>query len=195
MKWVRKDAMQEVAASLGRGEIAVVPTETVYGLASTLDPDALLKVFHAKGRPEYRPLIVGVADAEMARTLVTEWPERAEQLARKFWPGPLSLVLPKADFIPYMVTAGGATVAVRAPSHPVPLELIRLVGKPLVLTSANRSGGQSPKNAAEAVRQLGMAPAYVLDDGPSSLGVESTVYDVLNHIVLREGAIPATELP
>src|SRR5687768_16104521 len=121
----------------------------------------------------------------MARQLVSEWPDKADTLAERFWPGPLSLVLPKAKHIPYLVTAGGTTVAVRAPGHDVTLQLIELVGKPLVLTSANRSGGLTPKSAAEAVAQLGMSVAYVLDDGPTSIGIESTVYDLAADTIVR----------
>lgn len=192
--WVRQDALDEVAHALRAGDIAVVPTETVYGLASTLESDALLKVFHAKGRPDHKPLIVGVTGAQMARLLVSEWPEQADQLASRFWPGPLSLVLPKAPTMPYIVTAGGPSVAVRAPGHLIAHRLIELVGKPLVLTSANRSGGVAPRTPAEAVAQLGIAPAYVLDDGPTRIGVESTVYDVLEKTVLRQGAISEDDL-
>ena len=194
MIWVRPEAIEEVAAAIADGEIAIVPTETVYGIAATLDPDALLKVFHAKGRPDHKPLIVGVANADMARQLVSEWPAKADALAERFWPGPLSLVLPKAANIPYLATAGGSTVAVRAPKHDVTLRLIELVGKPLVLTSANRSGGAPPKSAADAVAQVGMAVSYVIDDGPTSIGIESTVYDIAADIVLRQGAISIEEV-
>jgi L-threonylcarbamoyladenylate synthase len=194
VNWVRSDAIAEVAEALKSGEIAIVPTETVYGLASTLEPDALLKVFRAKGRPDYKPLIVGVSSAEMAKQLVEEWPDKAEQLVSRFWPGPLSIVLPKATNIPYLVTAGGKTVAVRAPGHEITLGLIERVGKPLILTSANLTGGAAPKSAPEAVAQLGLAVSYVIDDGPATLGIESTVYDVLAGKVLRQGAIPGEDL-
>ena len=194
MIWVRSGAVEEVANAIRNGEIAIVPTETVYGLASTLEPDALLKIFRAKGRPEYKPLIVGVSNAEMAKQLVAEWPERAQQLAERFWPGPLSLVLSKAPNLPYLVTAGGDTVAVRAPGNELTLRLIQLVGMPLVLTSANVSGGASPKSASEAVAQLGMAVRYVVDDGPTTFGIESTVYDVLGEKLIRAGAIRAEEI-
>jgi L-threonylcarbamoyladenylate synthase len=189
MIWVRPDALEEVADALKAGQIAVIPTETVYGLASTLVPDALLKVFHAKGRPEHKPLIVGVTGSEMAQQIVSEWPMQAEALACRFWPGPLSLVLPKAEFIPYLVSAGGPSVAVRAPSHKVAFDLIRLVGKPLVLTSANKSGRPVSVSATESVRQLGLEPAYVIDDGPTIGQMASTVYDVLNDTILRKGPI------
>jgi len=192
--WVWPGAIEEVAAAVSACEIAIVPTETVYGIAATLDPDALLKVFHAKGRPDHKPLIVGVANADMARQLVSEWPDKADTLAERFWPGPLSLVLPKAANIPYLVTAGGSTVAVRAPKHDVTLRLIEFVGKPLVLTSANRSGGAPPKSAAEAVAQFGMSVSYVLDDGPTTIGIESTVYDVASERVLRQGAVSHEEI-
>ncbi|MDQ2985456.1 MAG: L-threonylcarbamoyladenylate synthase [Armatimonadota bacterium] len=183
-----------MALALKAGDIVVVPTETVYGLASTLQPDALLRIFKAKGRPEYKPLIVGVDGPEMARTITGSWPAGAQTLAETFWPGPLSLVLPKSEKMPYLVTAGGPSVAVRAPAHGIAFSLIRLVGAPLVLTSANLSGGASPKTAAEVVGQLGCSPAYVFDDGPSIIGVESTVYDIAQRKVLREGSISSREI-
>lgn len=186
--------LADVAAALKSGELAVVPTETVYGLASTLDPDALLKVFYAKGRPEYKPLIIGVDGAEMARTVAANWPPEAQRLAEAFWPGPLSLVLPKREGMPLLVTAGGETVAVRTPQHPVAFKLIRLVGQPLVLTSANRTGAEAPTTAAEAVAQLGLHPEFVVDSGPSRLGVASTVYDVSTREVLRQGALSEAAL-
>jgi L-threonylcarbamoyladenylate synthase len=190
MRWVRENAIEEVAEALKAGEIAIVPTETVYGIASTLNADALAKVFLAKGRPETKPLIVGVLDADMAKTVCAEWPDEAQMLAERHWPGPLSLVLPKAPRIPLMVTGGGPTIAVRAPGHPVTLALIEFVGEPIVLTSANEAGGKSARTAAEAVAQVGMGVAYVLDSGPSPVGIESTVFDVISCNVLRQGAIP-----
>ncbi|MEO7453253.1 MAG: L-threonylcarbamoyladenylate synthase [Fimbriimonadales bacterium] len=190
MKWVRESAVEEVAAAIKVGAIAIVPTETVYGIASTLDDDALAKVFRAKGRPEGKPLIVGVSGAEMAGTVCAEWPAEAQALAERFWPGPLSLVLPKAEGIPLTVTAGGSTVAVRAPGLPITMRLIELVGEPIVLTSANVSSNVSPLTAAEAVAQIGLSVAYVLDSGRSPIGIESTVYEVSTRTVLRHGAIP-----
>jgi L-threonylcarbamoyladenylate synthase len=156
MIWVRPSDIEEVANALRKGEIAIVPTETVYGVAATLSDEALAKVFHAKGRSENKPLIVGVADSAMAKKLVSTWPLQAEELANRFWPGPLTLVLPKAAGIPDLVTAGGDTVAVRGPGDQTTLRLIKMVSAPLVLTSANRSGGSLPRSATDAVAQIGI---------------------------------------
>jgi len=186
--------LAEVASSLMEGEIAVVPTETVYGLTATLDPPALLKVFYAKGRPDYKPLILGVDGPAMARSVVSAWPNEAERLADAFWPGPLSLVLPKAEGLPLLVTAGGDTVAIRVPQHPIALKLIQLVGSPLVLTSANRTDCPPPQSATEAVQQLASHVGYVVDAGPTQLGVASTVYDVATGEILRQGAVSADEI-
>lgn len=194
MIWVRQSDIEEVANALKKGEVAIVPTETVYGVAATLSDEALAKVFHAKGRSESKPLIVGVADAAMAKKLVSTWPLQAEELVNRFWPGPLTLVLPKTDGIPDLVTAGGETVAVRAPGHHVTLRLIEMVGAPLVLTSANRSGRSLPRSATEAVAQIGMEVAYVLDDGPTPIGIESTVYDVAAKKILRQGAVSIEDI-
>ena len=202
MKWVHPDALPEVAQALISGEIVVVPTETVYGIASTLEPSALLKVFAAKGRPEYKPLILGVADSEMARTVTAEWPQAAEDLAIRFWPGPLSLVLPKAEGIPYLVTAGGATVAVRAPAHPVSLELIHLVGRPLVLTSANRTGevlqmlSLQRQSGLLVVKKKGARVTLAFKDGSVRLVTAENLGNefLLGRILVREGLMEAREL-
>jgi L-threonylcarbamoyladenylate synthase len=194
MIWVRPSDIEEVANALKKGEIAIVPTETVYGVAATLSDEALAKVFQAKGRSENKPLIVGVADSAMAKKLVLAWPQQAEELVNRFWPGPLTLVLPKTAGIPDLVTAGGETVAVRAPGHHITLRLIEMVGAPLVLTSANRSGGSLPRSATEAVAQIGMEVAYVLDDGPTPVGIESTVYEVAAKKMLRQGAVSIEDI-
>jgi len=183
----------EVAGALKKSEIAIVPTETVYGLASTIHPDALLRVFHAKGRPDYKPVILGVADAEMARSVSSKWPPEAERLANAFWPGPLSLVVPKAERLPLLVTAG-ATVAVRVPQHPIAYKLIELVGQPLVLTSANVTDKPPTVSAAEAVEQLGLRASMVVDAGPAELGVASTLYSVVSGDILRQGVITGEQI-
>nr|MBA3726973.1 threonylcarbamoyl-AMP synthase [Armatimonadota bacterium] len=160
--------LADVAAALLGGEIAIVPTETVYGLACVADdPKAIAKVFKAKGRAPDKPLIVAAADIDQSRALCSGWPKMAQVLARAFWPGPLTLVLPKAPAVPDLVTAGGGTVAVRVPDHPVLLRLIDMVGKPLIATSANKSNQLSPLSAQEAVGQVGLACAYVVDCGPT----------------------------
>jgi L-threonylcarbamoyladenylate synthase len=188
-------AVEEAAQLLKAGEIVAVPTETVYGLAANaLEPSAVRKIFEAKGRPTHNPLIVHVASVEMARTCVTEWPARAEGLARKHWPGPLTLVLPKATIIPNEVTAGGDTVAVRWPSHPFMQALIRRCGFPLAAPSANRSNEVSPTNVAHVTASLEARVELAIDGGQCQVGIESTVFDVLRNRVLRPGMISAKEL-
>ncbi|MGI8923817.1 MAG: L-threonylcarbamoyladenylate synthase [Fimbriimonadales bacterium] len=189
--------LAEVAAAVLGGEIAIVPTETVYGLACLADdPRAITKVFKAKGRTPDKPLIVAATEIAQARMLCSDWPEIAEKLATAFWPGPLTIVLPKAIAVPDLVTAGGNTVAVRIPNQTVLLRLIDLVGRPLTATSANQSSQPSPLSAEEAVRQLGPTCAYVVDCGPTSVGKESTIVQIAGNTVaiLREGAIPLCEI-
>ena len=188
-------AVEEAARLLIAGEIVAVPTETVYGLAANaLNPVAVRRIFEAKGRPAHNPLIVHVASIEMARSCVGDWPDRAEQLARKHWPGPLTLVLPKAASIRTEVTAGGDTVAVRWPSHPFMQAIIRKCGFPLAAPSANRSNKISPTNGTHVITGLEGRIPLVIDGGQCQVGIESTVYDVLHNRVLRPGMISAREL-
>src|SRR5262245_42273002 len=142
------EAISQAAEALRRGGLVAFPTETVYGLgAAALDPAALARVFAAKGRPATNPLIVHVPDAEQARALTAAWPEAAARLAARFWPGPLTLVLPRNARVPDLVTAGGLTVAIRVPAHPVALALLRAASLPVAAPSANRSAGLSPTRA------------------------------------------------
>ncbi len=167
------------------------PTETVYGLgANALDAAAVAKIYEMKGRPQTSPLIVHVASIETARTLVTEWPPEAEQLARKYWPGPLTLVLPKTSAIPDIVTAGLPTVGIRVPNHPLALALIREAGVPLAAPSANRFTGLSPTTAQHVREAFGDA-LPVLDGGPCQVGIESTVVAIASGQItlLRPGMI------
>jgi len=188
-------AVEEAARLLERGEIVAVPTETVYGLAANaLDSAAVEKIFAAKGRPTHNPLIVHVASIEMARRCVSEFPQRAMELAAKHWPGPLTLVLPKSALIPDNVTAGGHTVAIRWPSHPFMQALIRRCGFPLAAPSANRSNQLSPTNAQHVVASLADRIPLVIDGGQCQVGIESTVFDLNSNRVLRPGIIPAHEL-
>jgi L-threonylcarbamoyladenylate synthase len=168
-------SISEAAEILRSGGLVAFPTETVYGLgANALDPAAIQKVFEMKGRPETSPLIVHVASVEMARGLVTEWPPLAEELARQWWPGPLTMVLPKDSRVPASVTAGLPTVGVRMPNHPLALALIQAAGVPVAAPSANRFTGLSPTSADHVKAAFGDAVA-VLDGGPCSVGIESTV--------------------
>ena len=164
------------AAALQRGELVAFATETVYGLGGVaLWPETVARIFEAKGRPTFDPLIVHVPDLASVRELVTEFPPLAERLAREFWPGPLTLVLPKAACIPDLVTSGLASVAIRIPSHPLALELLRQVGLPVAAPSANLFGRVSPTTAAHVADQLGDRIEWILDGGPCEIGVESTV--------------------
>jgi L-threonylcarbamoyladenylate synthase len=187
-------AIRRAAAALRRGEPVAFPTETVYGLgANALDPRAVRRVFEAKGRPDDNPLIVHVAGLAMLRGLVRGVPPAARDLAERFWPGPLTIVLPKRASVPDEVTAGLPTVAVRVPDHPVALALIEAAGVPLAAPSANRSGRPSPTRAAHVARDF--PSLLVLDGGPARHGLESTVVALGDPPrVLRLGAIPVEEL-
>jgi L-threonylcarbamoyladenylate synthase len=190
-------ALARAAAVLRRGGLVAFPTETVYGLgANALDADAVRRIFAAKGRPSYNPLIAHVADAAAARELVTAWPDAAEQLAAAFWPGPLTLVLPKRAIVPDVVTAGLDTVAVRVPAHPVAHALLVAAALPIAAPSANRFTQLSPTTAAHVERALGEGVDLILDGGPTSVGIESTVLDLsgARPVLLRPGSIALEEL-
>src|SRR5579863_2768882 len=164
-------SISEAAAKIRSGGLAAFPTETVYGLgANALDAAAVQKIYELKGRPETSPLIVHVASVEMAREIVAEWHPLAESLARRWWPGPLTMVLPKKTVIPDIVTAGLPTVGVRMPNHPMALELIREAGVPIAAPSANRFTSLSPTTAEHVRSAFGDAVGSmidVLDGGPS----------------------------
>ena len=182
--------IQLAAQRLRRGGLVVFPTETVYGLgADAANPKAVAKVFDVKGRPRFDPLIVHVASPEAARQLWTSCPDAAQRLMRTFWPGPLTLVLPKTKQIPDLVTAGLPTVAVRMPDHPVAAQLLQLVKRPIAAPSANRFGHTSPTTAAAVHEELGKAVPMILDGGPTRVGIESTVvtFDDGQPVVLRPG--------
>ena len=189
-------SIKEAAERIRAGELVAFPTETVYGLgANALDPAAIAKIYELKGRPQTSPLIVHAASIEMARALVTEWPPEAEQLAQKYWPGPLTLVLPKAPSIPDIVTAGLWTVGVRVPAHPIALALINHAGVPVAAPSANRFAGLSP-TTAEHVRQAFGDAVPVLDGGPCPVGIESTVVSLVGGkiMLLRPGMIALPDI-
>ena len=177
--------------------LVAFPTETVYGLgADGLDAKAVAKIYTAKGRPSYNPLILHVLDATHARTVVAQWPELAARLVERLWPGPLTLVLPRRPLVPDLVTAELPTVAVRAPAHPVARALIEAAGVPIAAPSANRFQAISPTTAAHVARSLGPAPSLILDGGPTSVGIESTVIDLCGEqpVLLRLGGLPVTEI-
>jgi len=180
-----------------RGGLVAFPTETVYGLgANALDPEAVERIFRAKGRPAANPVIVHVPDAEAAREVVAAWPPEAQRLADRFWPGPLTLVLPRAEDVPDAVTAGGSTVGVRAPGHPVALALLRRAGVPIAAPSANRSSRLSPTRAEHVLRSLGGRIDLILDAGPTPGGIESTVLDLASRParLLRPGLVSQEEI-
>ncbi|MDX1612352.1 MAG: L-threonylcarbamoyladenylate synthase [Candidatus Thermoplasmatota archaeon] len=185
--------IRQAAAALKAGYLVVLPTETVYGLgANAMDPEAVARIFEAKGRPADNPLIVHVADLRAAAELADPWPTLAQRLAERFWPGPLTLVVPKASTVPDVTTAGLDTVAVRVPGHPLARELLAIAGVPVAAPSANTSGRPSPTRVEHARDDLGDAVAVYLDGGPTDVGVESTVVDVCGDhpIILRPGGIP-----
>lgn len=185
-------AVREAAELLRSGEVVALPTETVYGLAANaLDARAVARIYEIKGRPAHNPIIVHVSDVAMARSCVCDWPGSADQLAGAFWPGPLTLVLPRAQTIPDIVTAGGATVGVRWPSHPFIQAVIRECGFPLAAPSANPSNQVSPTNVEHVNKELGDKLPLIVDGGQSQVGIESTVLDltVSPPRVLRPGMI------
>ena len=187
----------EAANIIRAGGLVAFPTETVYGLgADATNANAVAGIFTAKGRPSYNPLIVHVADLEGASRCVTSWPEIAKTLADHFWPGPLTLVLPKSQAIPDIVSAGLATVGVRMPKHPVALALIDAAGVPLAAPSANRSMQVSPTVGDHVAASLGESADLILDAGPVSVGIESTVLDLTSAVptVLRPGMISVDDL-
>lgn len=195
--------ISEAAARLAAGGLVAFPTETVYGLgADAFNAEAVALVFEAKGRPSTNPLIVHVTGAEMAVRVVDEWTTTAQRLADAFWPGPLTIVLPKHASVPSGVTAGGETVAVRAPDHPVAMALLESFGGPIVGPSANPSGYVSPTRADHVRAHFREEQVLVLDGGPCRTGIESTVVSLGSGSesekpeprVLRRGAIGAAEI-
>ena len=191
------EALEQAARVLRAGGLVAFPTETVYGLgAHALDPAAVGRIYQAKGRPGYNPLIVHTADAASARALAAAWPDEAERLAAAFWPGPLTLVLPKHDSIPESVTAGLPSVALRVPAHPVAHALLRAAGIPVAAPSANRSTGVSPTTAQHVARSLGERVDVIVDGGACPVGIESTVLSLAGPrpTLLRPGTISVDDL-
>jgi L-threonylcarbamoyladenylate synthase len=185
-----KSEIEQAARLIREGELVVFPTETVYGLgANALDAEAVRKIFALKGRPATSPLIVHVASVEQAKELAAEWLPEAEQLARQYWPGPLTLVVPKKSSIPDEVTAGLPTVGLRMPRHPVALELLRAAGVPIAAPSANRFTQLSPTTAEHVREAFGSETPFLLDGGACEVGLESTVIAVTRDglEVLRPG--------
>src|SRR6266516_868351 len=184
--------IERAAKLLRHGDIIVFPTETVYGLgADAFQPAAWARILAAKGRPFSDPLIEHIADEYTLELLTTAVPEQAKWLAKKFWPGPLTLILPRGSRVPHLVTAGLETVAVRMPRHPLALALIRTLGSPIAAPSANRFMHVSPTTAQHAFVDLAGRVPLILDAGPCEIGVESTILDLCSEVprILRPGGV------
>lgn len=191
------DIIADAAARLRIGELVAFPTETVYGLgANALDASAVARIYAAKGRPAYNPIIVHVPDISAARAVVTTWTPAADRLARAFWPGPLTIVLPKSPAIPDSVSAGLPLVGVRVPAHPVALALLRAARIPIAAPSANRSNQLSPTTGSHVARSLSGVDGIILDAGSCEVGIESSVIDLSTEIptLLRPGGVPVAAI-
>lgn len=189
--------IRHAAELIRQGGLVAFPTETVYGLgANALDPDAVTQIFELKGRPRFDPLIVHVADPSQLDDLVQVVPQAAKDAINRFWPGPLSVVLPKRNCVPDIVTAGLPNVAVRCPAHPVARQLIEEAGVPIAAPSANKFCAVSPTTARHVIDQFGDRISVVLDGGPSAVGVESSVVSFVNEapVMLRPGGVTPEEL-
>lgn len=194
---IEPSEISRAAALIRAGDLVAFPTETVYGLgANALDAAAVAKIYSVKGRPADSPLIVHVDSIEMARGLVRDWPPKADLLARRFWPGPLTLVLPKQPRIPDSVTAGLPTVGIRVPANDIALALIRESGVPIAAPSANRFTELSPTTAQHVRESLGDHAAMLLDGGPTTVGIESTVLSLAGAtaLLLRPGMLTKTQI-
>ena len=194
---LNEKSLNSAAEMLKNGNLVAIPTETVYGLAANaLDGKAVSKIFVAKGRPQDNPLIVHIASLEKIGKLISFFPNSAKLLVNKFWPGPLTIILPKSDIIPKEVSAGLNSVAIRMPSHPIARKIIKLSGVPLAAPSANRSGFPSPTCAEHVIKDMEGRISAVVDGGKCSVGVESTVVSFLNEkpVLLRPGGVSAEEI-
>ena len=192
------DAQVAHAAELIRqGKLVAFPTETVYGLgANALDPAAVERIYAAKGRPHTSPIIIHVSDLAMAKQIAAEWPGTAQRLAKRFWPGPLTLVLPKTSVVPDLVTAGLPTAGLRMPAHPIALTLVRAAGVAVAAPSANRFTEVSPTTAEHVRQSLGGRVDYILDGGPCEVGIESTVLSLADGAprLLRPGGVSRQQI-
>ncbi|OGR44346.1 MAG: threonylcarbamoyl-AMP synthase [Elusimicrobia bacterium GWA2_61_42] len=190
-------SIRKAAALIRAGGVVAFPTETVYGLgADGLNPKACARIFEIKDRPRFDPLILHECSAARAKKLFSKIPKPALRLMEKFWPGPLTLVLPKAAAVPGIVTAGLETVAVRVPADRTALALIKAAGRPVAAPSANRFGALSPTTAAHVKKQLGNRPDMILDGGRTAIGVESTIISFQGDkpVLLRPGGLPLEEI-
>lgn len=194
---VKEQALDQAVAKLRAGELVAMPTETVYGLAADArNEGAIARVFALKGRPSDRPLIVHLASARWLDRWASDVPEYARRLAEAFWPGPLTLVLPKHAHVSCSITGGQDTVAVRVPNHPIALALLEAFGDGLVAPSANRYGHISPTSAGDVQAEFGADAPLILDGGPCEVGIESTIVSCIDDEprILRLGSISAEAL-
>lgn len=192
-----EEEITRAAERIRQGGLVAFPTETVYGLgANALDVAAVERIYRVKERPWASPLIVHVADENMARSVAANWPASAQALTKRFWPGPLTVILKKAEIVPDLVTAGLDSVGIRVPSHPVALALIRLAGVPIAAPSANRFSQISPTTAEHVRTGLGDLVEMILDGGPAQIGIESTVVSLTRTppTILRPGMITQEQL-
>ena len=190
-------SIQKAVSVLRSGGLVAFPTETVYGLgADGLNPEAIARIYEAKGRPSTNPLILHVADIEAAERLVCDWPDIAQELADKFWPGPLTIILPASKLVPDIVRAGNPTVALRSPNHPIALELLRAFNGPLAAPSANKTTETSPTKPEHVLNSMGGRIDVILDGGRTSSGIESTIINLAETPprLLRPGPISPMEL-
>ena len=191
------NAVRDAAAILRRGGLLGIPTETVYGLgADALNEDAVSRIFLAKGRPQDNPLIIHVPDASWLERYCRDVPPAAYRLAERFWPGPLTMILPRRDIVPLQTTGGLETVGVRCPNHPVTLAIIEAAGVPIAAPSGNTSGRPSPTTAAHMIEDMDGRIDGIVDGGPCTVGVESTIIDltVTPPLLLRPGGLPLESL-
>ena len=196
-KLLTKQDIAAAAAILRDGGLLGIPTETVYGLgADGLNPEAVGRIFEAKGRPQDNPLILHVPEASWLERYCRDVPDTAYILAERFWPGPLTMILPRRECVPDAVTCGLDTVGVRCPNHPVTLEIIRLAGTPVAAPSGNRSGRPSPTCAAHMLEDMAGRIDAIVDGGPCGVGVESTIVDLTVPVprLLRPGGLPLEAL-
>jgi L-threonylcarbamoyladenylate synthase len=189
--------LSDIARDLRKGKLVVFPTETVYGLgANAFDAKAVKKIFRAKNRPADNPLIVHIAEKKQLKKIVKVVPPIAKELIRKFWPGPLTLLFQKTKRVPRVATAGLPTVAVRMPSHPIARALIRKAGVPIAAPSANTAGKPSVTRASHAFEDLFGKVSWIIDSGPATAGIESTILDITQSppVLLRPGAVPKEKI-
>ncbi len=196
-KLLTKQDIAVAATILRDGGLLGIPTETVYGLgADGLNPEAVGRIFEAKGRPQDNPLILHVPEASWLERYCRDVPDTAYILAERFWPGPLTMILPRRECVPDAVTCGLNTVGVRCPNHPVTLEIIRSAGAPVAAPSGNRSGRPSPTCAAHMLEDMAGRIDAIVDGGPCGVGVESTIVDLTAPVprLLRPGGLPLEAL-